>query len=172
MASVNGVKMEQKNSHRSDVSLAASVHKDAVVPDEVDKLKRIINCVEECSSGELPRSVQQSLSGLDDLKAARWRNHYCADRRPPSASPVKPQSKLDLAARRDHTGDGAGRKSADGPVGIAEIGFVQHIEELGAIRETHLLGDAEILMGAEIPGPVSRGDDDVAAGVAPGIEGR
>jgi hypothetical protein len=66
MVSVNGAKMEQKNLLRSDSS-PSPFHDGIVDSLEVERLKKLINCVEDCPWGALSRSVQESLHGLDGL---------------------------------------------------------------------------------------------------------
>jgi hypothetical protein len=60
--------MEQKNLTGLPPSLSPSGFDGSAGSDDVERLKQLINSLEECSWGELPHAVQQSLHGLEGLR--------------------------------------------------------------------------------------------------------
>jgi hypothetical protein len=60
--------MEQKNLTGLPPSLSPSGSDGTTGRDDVERLKQLINSLEECSWGELPPAVQQSLHGLEGLR--------------------------------------------------------------------------------------------------------
>src|SRR5882672_3606782 len=84
---------------------------------------------------------------------------------------MKPQRKLNLP-RRAHARDRAGAQRADARARIAEIRLVQEVEKLRTEGQPELLGKPEILVGPEVPGPITGRDHNIPSGIAEGVKRR